>query len=237
MTKTLKDYFKELEDKVVSLEERIVASNALTWNVDFTDLTRRIAVSDFSLVKGFIKAQPLENQRDLWLTIIDLLKDSKVFDDMFKEGIRKELLLDCIKELENLNYTILQLHTQKNTVKGNAKKANKPDTTAKGNAKKANKPDAKFNWQGKQTQLVYLIELLYEHGFLSPISQAEKHRLTAQHFTVNGKNLNQKTLPRQSKTTSTTKAASPKEVRKSSKSFQPPKIKIQAKPKQNPRQP
>jgi len=214
MTKTLKDYFKELEDNVVDLEKKIVASNALTWNVDFTDLTRRIAVSDFSLVKGFIKAQPLENQRDLWLTIIDLLKDSKVFDDMFKEGIRKELLLDCFKELENLNYTILQSHTQKNTVKGNAKKANKPDTTVKGNAKKANKPDAKFNWQGTQAQLVFLIEQLYEQGFLSPISQTEKHRLTAQHFTVKGETLNPKTLAQIRQNSLNRKGGKPKKVEK-----------------------
>jgi hypothetical protein len=210
MTKTLKDIFKEFEDKVVRLEEIIVASNGLTWNVDLTDLTRRSAVNNFSLVKGFIKAQPLENQRDLWLTIIDLLKDSKVFDDMFKEEIRKELLLDCFKELENLNYTILQSHTQKNTVKGNAKKANKPDTTVKGNAKKANKPDAKFNWQGEQTQLVYLIEQLYEQGFLSPISQAEKHRLTAQHFTVKGESLNPRNLAKAKQSYLNNKGGKPK---------------------------
>jgi len=236
MTKTLKDYFKELEDNVVDLEKKIVASNALTWNVDFTDLTRRIAVSDFSLVKGFIKAQPLENQRDLWLTIIDLLKDSKVFDDMFKEGIRKELLLDCFKELENLNKeTIhLQLHTQKTTtVKGNAEKANKPDTTVKGNAKKAkkaNKPDAKFNWQGSQTELVYLIEKLYEQGFLSPISQPEKHRLTAQHFTVKGKNLNQKNLAKARDNNLKTKKGKPKRGEEIEQI-------ISAAKKQNPRQP
>ena len=197
MTKTLKDYFKELEDNVVDLEKKIVASNALTWNVDFTDLTRRIAVSDFSLVKGFIKAQPLENQRDLWLTIIDLLKDSKVFDDMFKEEIRKELLLDCFKELENLNYTILQLHTQKTT-------------TVKGNAEKANKPDAKFNWQGTQAQLVFLIEQLYEQGFLSPISQAEKYSLIAQHFTVKGETLNPKNLAKTKQNNLNNKGGKPK---------------------------
>jgi len=215
MTKTLKDYFKELEDNVVGIEKRIVACNALTWNVDFNEVTRLRAVSDFSLVKGFIKAQPLENQRDLWLTIIDLLKDSKVFDDMFKEGIRKELLLDCFKELENLNYTILQAHTQKNTtVEGNSEKANKPDTTVKGNAKKANKPDAKFNWQGTQAQLVYLIEQLYEQGFLSPIIQPEKHRLTAQHFTVKGKNLNQKNLAKAKQSYLNNKGGKPKEFEK-----------------------
>jgi len=230
MTKTLKDYFKELEDNVVDLEKKIVASNALTWNVDFTDLTRRIAVSDFSLVKGFIKAQPLENQRDLWLTIIDLLKDSKVFDDMFKEGIRKELLLDCFKELENLNYTILQSHTQKNTVKGNAKKANKPDTTVKGNAKKANKPDAKFNWQGTQAQLVYLIEQLYKQGFLSPISQAEKHRLTAQHFTVKGESLNPRNLAKAKQSYLNNKGGKPKRGEEIEQI-------VSAAKKQNPRQP
>ena len=196
MTKTLKDYFKELEDNVVDLEKKIVASNALTWNVDFTDLTRRIAVSDFSLVKGFIKAQHnLKNQRDLWLTIIDLLKDSKVFDDEIKEEIRWELLEIVSIELENLNKYIirLQLHTQKT---------------------KTNKPDAKFNWQGTQAQLVFLIEQLYEQGFLSPISQTEKYSLTAQHFTVKGKTLNPKILAQIRQNNLNRKGGKPKKVEK-----------------------
>jgi hypothetical protein len=57
------------------------------------------------------------------------------------------------------------------------------------------KPSVKpFNWQGTQGQLVFLIEQLYEQGFLSPISQTEKHSLTAQHFTVKGESLNPRTL-------------------------------------------
>jgi hypothetical protein len=192
MTKTIKDYFKEFEDKVVEgiIKEVMIVEGV----VKISDSIRLTIVKNFSLVKRFIKAQPLENQRDLWNTTVDLLNASKAFNDEIKEEIREDLLADCFKELENLNYTILQSHTQKNTVKGNAKKANKPDTTVKGNAKKANKPDAKFNWQGTQTQLVYLIEQLYEHGFLSPIIQPDKHRLTAQHFTVKGESLNTKTL-------------------------------------------
>jgi len=199
MTMTLKDIFKKFEDEVVRLmvrnKEYIEANNGLGWNVDLFDIRRIGAVRNFSLVKSFIKAQHLENQRDLWNTTVDLLNASKAFNDEIKEERREELLVDCFKELEKLNNTILQSHTQKTTtVKGNAKKANKPDTTVKGNAKKANKPDAKFNWQGTQAQLVYLIEQLYKQGFLSPIIQPEKHRLTAQHFTVKGKNLNQKNL-------------------------------------------
>jgi hypothetical protein len=62
---------------------------------------------NFSLVKRFIKAQPLENQRDLWDTTIDLLNASKAFNNEKKEEIREELLVDCFKELENLNNTIL----------------------------------------------------------------------------------------------------------------------------------
>ena len=189
MTKTLKDYFKEFEDKVAGIE-----GNKGLW--PGVNLRYHICKS-FSLIKRFIQTQPLENQRDLWVTIIDLLNDSKAFNNEKKEEIRGELLESVSIELEDLNkYMIrLQLHTQKTTtVKGNSEKANKPDTTVKGNAKKANKPDAKFNWQGTQAQLVYLIEQLYEQGFLSPISQPEKHRLTAQHFTVKGESLNTKTL-------------------------------------------
>jgi hypothetical protein len=237
MTMTLKDIFKKFEDEVVRLmvrnKEYIAANNGLGWNVDFTDLTRLSAVRNFSLVKSFIKAQPLENQRDLWNTTVDLLNDSVVID----MEIREELLVDCFKELENLNNTILQLHTQKNTtVEGNSEKANKPDTTVEGNSEKIEesekkgtgkkgtgkkgtekkgtgkvKPSVKpFNWQGEQTQLVYLIEQLYEHGFLSPISQAEKHRLTAQHFTVKGKSLNQKNLAKTKQSYLNNKGGKPK---------------------------
>jgi len=211
---TLKDIFKKFEDEVVRLmvrnKEYIEANNGLGWNVDLFDIRRIGAVRNFSLVKSFIKAQHLENQRDLWNTTVDLLNDSVVLD----REVIEELKVDCFKELENLNNTILQLHTQKTTtVKGNAEKANKPDTTVKGNAKKAkkaNKPDAKFNWQGSQTELVYLIEKLYEQGFLSPISQPEKHWLTAQHFTVKGKNLNQKNLTNTRRNSLNTKKGKPK---------------------------
>ena len=194
MTKTIKDYFKEFEDKVVEgiIKEVMIVEGV----VKISDSIRLTIVKNFSLVKRFIKAQPLENQRDLWNTTVDLLNASKAFNDEIKEEIREDLLADCFKELENLNYTILQSHTQKNTVKGNAKKANKPD--------------AKFNWQGTQAQLVYLIEQLYEQGFLSPIIQPEKHRLTAQHFTVNGKNLNRKNLAQARDNNLKTKKGKPK---------------------------
>jgi len=202
MTMTLKDIFKKFEDEVVRLmirnKEYIEANNGLGWNVDLFDIRRIGAIRNFSLVKSFIKAQPLENQRDLWNTTVDLLNDSVVLD---RENI-EELMVDCFKELENLNNTILQLQTQKTTtVEGNSEKANKPDTTVEGNSEKFEESEKKgtgkvkpFNWQGTQAQLVYLIEKLYEQGFLSPISQPEKHWLTAQHFTVKGKNLNQKSL-------------------------------------------
>ena len=231
MTMTLKDIFKKFEDEVVRLmvrnKEYIEANNGLGWNVDLFDIRRIGAVRNFSLVKSFIKAQPLENQRDLWNTTLYLLNDSVVLD----REIIDELLVDCFKELENLNNTILQSHTQKNTtVEGNSEKANKPDTTVEGNSEKFEesekkgtgkkgtgkvKPSVKpFNWQGKQTQLVYLIEQLYEHGFLSPISQTEKHRLTAQHFTVKGKNLNQKNLARTKQSYLNNKGGKPKDGEK-----------------------
>jgi hypothetical protein len=172
MTKTLEDYFKEFEEKVVGIEG-IREAKIVGDEVSYFIPARPDIFKNFNLVKGFIKAQyNLENQRDLWLTTIDLLNDSKAFDDEVKEEIREDLLVYCFKELENLNNTILQLQTQKNTTK----------------------PDEKFNWQGEQAQLVYLIEQLYEHGFLSPILQPDKHRLTAQHFTVKGKSLNRENL-------------------------------------------
>jgi hypothetical protein len=227
MTMTIKDYFKEFEEKVVGIEENPKAMDIeeIRAVMDIADITGAFSFDEtgtilkyrifkyFRLIERFIKAQPLENQRDLWDTTINLLNASKAFNNEKKEEIRKELLVDCFKELENLNNTIhLQLHTQKTTtVKGNSEKANKPDTTVKGNSEKFEESEKKgtgkkgtgkkgtgkvkpFNWQGTQTQLVYLIEQLYEQGFLSPISQTEKHRLTAQHFTVKGKSLNHKNL-------------------------------------------
>jgi len=212
MTKTIKDLFKGFEDEVAGIQ------TLFSLGLMGHDSARPSIFGHFSLIKRFIKAQPLENQRDLWNTTVDLLNASKAFNHEI-EKIRRDLLADCIKELENLNNTIhLQLHTQKNTtVKGNAKKANKPDTTVKGNAKKAkkaNKPDAKFNWQGTQAQLVYLIEQLYKQGFLSPISQTEKHRLTAQHFTVKGETLNPKTLAQIRQNSLNRKGGKPKKVEK-----------------------
>ena len=231
MTMTLKDIFKKFEDEVVRLmvrnKEYIEANNGLGWNVDLFDIRRIGAVRNFSLVKSFIKAQPLENQRDLWNTTLYLLNDSVVLD----REIIDELLVDCFKELENLNNTILQLHTQKTTtVEGNSEKANKPDTTVEGNSEKFEesekkgtgkkgtgkvKPSVKpFNWQGTQTQLVYLIEQLYEHGFLSPIIQPDKHRLTAQHFTVKGESLNRENLAQARDNRLKTKKGKPKDGEK-----------------------
>ena len=232
MTEAIKDLFKGFEDEVEGIQ------TLFSLGLMGYDSARPSIFEHFSLIKRFIKAQPLENQRDLWNTTVYLLNASKAFNHEI-EKIRRDLLADCIKELENLNYTILQSHTQKTTtVKGNAKKANKPDTTVKGNAKKANKPDAKFNWQGDQTQLVYLIEQLYEQGFLSPISQAEKHRLTAQHFTVKGESLNPRNLAKAKQSYLNNKGGKPKRGEEIEQIVSAAKkIKIQAKPKQNPRQP
>jgi len=169
MTKKLEDYFKEFEDKVAGVEE--IIDDGKVW-FD-SDSPKKSIYKKFIFVKRFIKAQNLENQRDLWLTMIDLLNASKAFNNEKKEEIREELLLDCFIALENLNNTILQLHTQKTTT---------------------NKPDAKFNWQGTQAQLVFLIEQLYEQGFLSSITQPEKFSLLSQHFTVKGESINPKTL-------------------------------------------
>jgi len=211
MTKTIKDCFREFEDKVAGIE-----GNKGLW--PGVNLRYHICKS-FSLIKRFIQTQPLENQRDLWVTIIDLLNDSKAFNNEKKEEIRGELLESVSIELEDLNkYMIrLQLHTQKTT-------------TVKGNAKKANKPDAKFNWQGTQAQLVYLIEQLYKQGFLSPISQAEKHRLTAQHFTVKGESLNPRNLAKAKQSYLNNKGGKPKRGEEIEQI-------VSAAKKQNPRQP
>jgi hypothetical protein len=242
--KTIKDLFQKFEDKVASLEETPEVTDEefreITYDLQFeTDEIEFISDSErlvaerafryrifkyFRLIERFIKAQQnLENQRDLWLTIIDLLNASKAFNTKKKEEIRGELLEDCFAELEKLNNT---LHTQKTTtVEGNSEKANKPDTTVEGNASKFEeskkkgtgkvKPSVKpFNWQGTQAQLVYLIDQLIEHKFLSPISQTKKHRLTAQHFTVEGKSLNTKNLANARYNNRNTKKGKPKEFEK-----------------------
>jgi hypothetical protein len=189
MTKTLKDYFKEFEDKVVGIETISKGLEGVKIGFRLQNDSARLSISNnFSLIQRFIKAQPLENQRELWLTTIDLLNASKAFNDEIKEERREELLVDCFKELENLNNTILQLQTQKTTTK----------------------PDEKFNWQGEQAQLVYLIQQLYEHGFLSPILQPDKHRLTAQHFTVKGESLNQNNLANTKRNNLNNKSGKPK---------------------------
>jgi len=193
MTKTLKHYFKEFEDKVAGIEG-ITGEDIIEDGIVVRYSTSPIIFKHFNLVRRFIKAQyNLENQRDLWLTTIDLLNASKAFNDEIKEEIREDLLVDCFKELENLNNIILQLQTQKTTT---------------------NKPDEKFNWQGKQAQLVYLIEQLYEQGFLSPILQPDKHRLTAQHFTVKGESLNRENLANTKRNNLNNKSGKPKDFQK-----------------------
>ena len=189
MTKKLEDYFKEFEDKVVGIETISKGLEGVKIGFRLQNDSARLSISNnFSLIQRFIKAQPLENQRELWLTTIDLLNASKAFNDEIKEERREELLVDCFKELENLNNAILQLQTQKTTTK----------------------PDEKFNWQGEQAQLVYLIQQLYEHGFLSPILQPDKHRLTAQHFTVKGESLNQNNLANTKRNNLNNKSGKPK---------------------------
>ena len=202
MTKTLKDYFKEFEDKVAGIE-------GIIGREIRDDSRKRMIINNiinnFILVKRFIKAHNLENQRDLWLTTVDLLNDSKVFNDEVKEKMREELLADCFEELKNLNNTIhLQL-------------ANKPDTTVEGNAEKFEESEKKgtgkvkpFNWQGTQAQLVYLIEQLYEQGFLSSITQPEKFSLLSQHFTVKGESLNPGNLAKTKQNNLNNKGGKPK---------------------------
>jgi hypothetical protein len=189
MTKKLEDYFKEFEDKVAGVEE--IIDDGKVW-FD-SDSPKKSIYKKFIFVKRFIKAQNLENQRDLWLRMIDLLNASKAFNNEKKEEIREELLMDCFIALENLNNTILQLHTQKNTT---------------------NKPDAKFNWQGTQAQLVFLIEQLYEQGFLSSITQSEKFSLLSQHFTVKGESINPKTLAQIKQNSLNRRGGKPKGVEK-----------------------
>ncbi len=72
----------------------------------------------------------------------------------------------------------------------------------------------KLNWQGTQAQLVFLIEQLYEQGFLSSIIQPEKFSLLSQHFTVKGNSLNPKTLSQTRQNSLNTKKGKPKAVEK-----------------------
>jgi hypothetical protein len=210
--KTIKDYFKQFEEKVVGIVEMIDGVEVITYS------PRDGIVRYFGVIKRFIRAQyNLENQRDLWNETVNFLNASKAFDNEVKEEIRKELLTDCFEQLRKLNKKIIRLQRQSpktTTVEGNAEKANKPDTTVEGNAEKANKPDEKFNWQGTQAQLVYLIDQLIEHKFLSPIIQPDKHRLTAQHFTVKGKSLNRENLAQAKINNNNNKSGKPKDAEK-----------------------
>jgi len=211
MTKTIKDYFKEFEDRIVGIEG-IIEREVRDGRVVITYSSKPRIINNFSPVKKFIKAHNFENQRDLWNTTVDLLNDSKAFNDELKEEIREELVMYCFEELENLNNIYLQLHTQKTTtVEGNAEKFEESEKKGTGKAKPSVKP---FNWQGTQAQLVFLIEQLYEQGFLSPISQTEKNSLTAQHFTVKGESLNPRTLAQTRQNSLNTKKGKPKGVEK-----------------------
>jgi len=72
----------------------------------------------------------------------------------------------------------------------------------------------KLDWQGSQAQLVFLIEQLYEQGFLSSITQSEKFSLLSQHFTVKGESLNPRTLAQTRQNSLNTKKGKPKAVEK-----------------------
>ena len=52
-------------------------------------------------------------------------------------------------------------------------------------------PVEKINWKGSQTQLAYLVELLIKHGF---IEQGEHWKMIADHYTVKGKQIDNKKL-------------------------------------------
>jgi len=207
--KTLEDYFNKLEQKVVG-------DPGIVWEIRdgikvMTYSPRDNIVTYFGVIKRFIRAQQnLENQRDLWNETVNFLNASKAFNNETKEEIRKELLTDCFEQLRKLNKKIirLQLHTQKNTtVEGNAEKFEESEKKGTGKVEP-------FDWQGKQAQLVYLIEQLYEHGFLSPISQPEKHRLTAQHFTVKGESLNRENLAQANQNNHNNKSGKPRDGEK-----------------------
>ena len=58
--------------------------------------------------------------------------------------------------------------------------------------KEPNKNEAvkKINWQGTQTQLVFLWEKLFEMGMLNPMDESQKWILLVESFVVKGKHLN-----------------------------------------------
>jgi hypothetical protein len=110
--KTLKNYFKQFEEKVVGIEG-IIGEDIIEDGIVVHYSPRPIIFKSFNLVRRFIKAQHFENQRDLWLKTIDLLNASKAFNDEIKGEIREDLLVDCFKELENLNNIIFEGNAEK----------------------------------------------------------------------------------------------------------------------------
>ena len=52
----------------------------------------------------------------------------------------------------------------------------------------------KINWQGTQSQLVFIWDELFGNGFLNPLEETHKWQLLAQNFVVKGKPLDPKIL-------------------------------------------
>ena len=55
-------------------------------------------------------------------------------------------------------------------------------------------PHSKINWQGTQTQLVYLWDELFAMGLVNPMEENYKWQMLAEHFVVKGKPLKSENL-------------------------------------------
>ena len=99
--------------------------------------------------------------------------------------------LDAPEEDNFIKTCINKLEKLKNRYEGNI-----VDTTTTDPPPVATDPSphSKINWQGTQTQLVYLWDELFAMGLVNPMEENYKWQMLAEHFVVKGKPLKSENL-------------------------------------------
>lgn len=122
-----------------------------------------------------------QNVQEGTLEIISILeKEKQAAKEIFNQTEKLAYLEFIDREIEHHNVLL-----NRPSVVSQAAQSNETQTIGEST------PVEKINWYGTQTQLAYLVELLIKHGF---IEQGEHWKMSADHYTVKGKQIDNKKL-------------------------------------------
>jgi len=135
----------------------------------------------------------LRTPREIANQISHLLKDYWI-DEYQKTGLdapeEMEYIETCIKKLyELLNRYKSDIDPMTGELIGGIATTTDPPPVATDPS-----PHSKINWQGTQTQLVYLWDELFAMGLVNPMEENYKWQMLAEHFVVKGKPLKSENL-------------------------------------------